>query len=121
MHGTTFGGGALACRVALEFYDILDELMPQMRRVGAYFLDALQQLQKKHAIIQDVRGFGLMIGVEIAFPCRHFVKMGMEQGLLFNVTHDTVLRMLPPYILTEKEVDRAIRGLSKIFKNGKPE
>ncbi|HEY3444046.1 MAG TPA: aspartate aminotransferase family protein [Paludibaculum sp.] len=121
MHGTTFGGGALACRVALEFYDILDELMPQMQRVSAYFFDALRQLQRKHAIIKDVRGFGLMIGVETDFPCRHFVRQGMEQGLLFNVTHDTVLRMLPPYILTEKEVDRAIKGLSKIFKNGKPE
>jgi acetylornithine/N-succinyldiaminopimelate aminotransferase len=121
MHGTTFGGGALACRVALEFYDILDELMPQMRRVSAYFFDALRHMQKKHAVIKDVRGFGLMIGVETAFPCRHFVKQGMEQGLLFNVTHDNVLRMLPPYILTEKEVDRAVKGLKKIFKNARPE
>ncbi|QOY85203.1 aspartate aminotransferase family protein [Paludibaculum fermentans] len=121
MHGTTFGGGALACRVALEFYEILEELLPQMRRVGAYFLDGLRVLQQKHSIVKDVRGFGLMIGVEIDFPCRHFVKQGMELGLLFNVTHDNVVRMLPPYIITEKEVDRALKGLSRIFKHGKPQ
>ncbi len=120
MHGTTFGGGALACRVALEFYEILDELMPQMRRVGAYLLDGLRDLQTKYSIIREVRGFGLMVGVEIDFPCRHFVGQGMAEGLLFNVTHDTVVRMLPPYVITEKEVDRALKGLSKIFKNGKP-
>ncbi|MGC4049654.1 MAG: aspartate aminotransferase family protein [Paludibaculum sp.] len=121
MHGTTFGGGALACRVALEFYEVLEELLPQMRRVSAYFLDGLRGLQQKHSIVKEVRGFGLMIGVEIDFPCKHFVKQGMELGLLFNVTHDNVVRMLPPYIITEKEVDRALKGLSRIFKNGKPQ
>jgi len=121
MHGTTFGGGALACRVALEFYDILEELLPQMRRVSAYFFDGLRDLQKKHAIIREVRGFGFMIGVEIDFTCRHFVQQGMELGLLFNVTHDNVVRMLPPYILTEKEVDKALTGLSRIFRKGKPQ
>jgi acetylornithine/succinyldiaminopimelate/putrescine aminotransferase len=121
MHGTTFGGGALACRVALEFYDILEELLPQMRRVSAYFFEGLRDLQKKHAIVRDVRGFGLMIGVEIDFTCRHFVQQGMELGLLFNVTHDNVVRMLPPYILTEREVDKALAGLSRIFKKGKPQ
>ncbi|MGJ5813189.1 aspartate aminotransferase family protein [Paludibaculum fermentans] len=121
MHGTTFGGGALACRVALEFYDILEELLPQMRRVSGYFFDGLRVLQQKHSIVRDVRGSGLMIGVEIDFQCRHFVKQGMELGMLFNVTHDNVVRMLPPYIITEKEVDRALKGLSRIFKNGKPQ
>lgn len=116
MHGTTFGGGALACRVALEFYDILDELMPQMRRVGAYFFERLKQLQRRYSFIRDVRGFGLMIGVETDFPCKHLVAEGMKEGLLFNVTHDRVIRMLPPYILTEKEVNKAIAGLNRIFR-----
>lgn len=120
MHGTTFGGGALACRVAIEFYDILEELFPQMRRVSAYFFDRLRGLQKRHSFIKEVRGFGLMIGVEIEFPCKHFVTEGFKEGLLFNVTHDTVVRMLPPYIITEKEVDKAIRGLDRVFKRGKP-
>lgn len=116
MHGTTFGGGALACRVALEFYEILEELMPQMRRVGAYFFERLKQLQRRYGFIQDVRGFGLMIGVETDFPCKHLVAEGMKEGLLFNVTHDRVIRMLPPYIITEKEVTKAIAGLNRIFR-----
>lgn len=120
MHGTTFGGGALACRVAIEFYDILEELFPQMRRVGAYFFDGLRALQAKYSIVKDVRGFGLMIGMEIEFPCKHFVQQGMELGLLFNVTHDNVVRMLPPYIVTEKEVDKALKGLARILKKAKP-
>jgi predicted acetylornithine/succinylornithine family transaminase len=120
MHGTTFGGGALACRVALEFYEVLDEILPRMRQVSAQLFDGLNELKRKHPFIKDVRGAGLMIGVETEFPCKHFVQMGMEQGLLFNVTHDTVVRMLPPYILSEKEADRALKGLARIFRKAKP-
>jgi predicted acetylornithine/succinylornithine family transaminase len=116
MHGTTFGGGALACRVALEFYDILEELMPQMKRVGAYFFERLKQMQRRYSFIRDVRGFGLMIGVETDFPCKHLVAEGMKEGMLFNVTHENVIRMLPPYILTEKEVNKAIAGLNRVFR-----
>jgi len=120
MHGTTFGGNTLACRVAIEFFHILDELLPQIRRVGAYFFDGLRQLQTKHSFIKDVRGAGLMIGVELDFVCKHLVQEAMAEGMLINVTHDTVVRMLPPYIITEKEVDKALRGLAKIFKRAKP-
>jgi predicted acetylornithine/succinylornithine family transaminase len=120
MHGTTFGGGALACRVALEFYSILDELLPQIRRVGEYFFAGLRDLQREFSFIREVRGAGLMIGVELDFPCKHLVNAGIEQGLLFNVTHDTVIRMLPPYILTEKEAGRALSGLRKIFRTAGP-
>lgn len=120
MHGTTFGGGALACRVALEFYEILEELLPQMRRVSGHLFSGLRGLQQEFSFIREVRGAGLMIGVELDFPCKHLVQAGMEQGLLFNVTHDTVIRMLPPYILTEKEADRALAGLRKIFRGAKP-
>ena len=65
MHGSTFGGSALACRVALEFFDILDELMPSIERVGAYFRSALEDLGRKHSFVKEVRGRGLMIGVEL--------------------------------------------------------
>jgi predicted acetylornithine/succinylornithine family transaminase len=120
MHGTTFGGGALACRVALEFYAILEELLPQMRRVGEYFFDGLHRLQKRYGFIRDVRGAGLMIGVELDFVCQHLVAEGMKEGLLFNVTHQRVIRMLPAYIITEKEVDRALHALNRIFRHAKP-
>ncbi len=121
MHGSTFGGGALVCRVALEFFDILDELLPSIERVGTYFRMRLRELQHKHSFIKEVRGAGLMIGVELTCPGKQLVTDAMNQGLLINCTHETVLRFLPPYILTEKDVDRAIKVLAKLFKKFKPE
>jgi predicted acetylornithine/succinylornithine family transaminase len=119
MHGTTFGGGPLACRVALEFCDILDELLPAIERVGAYFHVVLNELARKHAVIKEVRGFGLMLGAELHVPGKQMVLDAMAQGLLINCTHDTVLRFLPPYIVTEKEVDRAGKVLGKLLAKAK--
>jgi acetylornithine/N-succinyldiaminopimelate aminotransferase len=111
MHGSTFGGGPLACRAALEFLEILDELLPSIRRVGAYFYEQLQALAAKFKFVREVRGFGLMLGMDLAIPGKQIVLDAMADGLLINCTHDTVLRFLPPYIATEKEVDRALRIL----------
>jgi acetylornithine/succinyldiaminopimelate/putrescine aminotransferase len=119
-HGTTFGGGPLACRIALEFFDILDELLPNIIHVGGYFRMQLMELAKKFSFIQEVRGYGLMIGVEIEFPGKQIVLDAMEQGLLINCTHDKVLRFLPPYILSEQDVDRAVSVLKRVFKKAKP-
>ncbi len=117
MHGSTFGGGALACRAALEFIDIMENgLLEQVGRVGEYFRAGLRDLATKHSFIKEVRGAGLMIGVELDRPGKNYVMRGIEEGLLFNATHETVLRFLPPYILTEKEVDRALRTLGKLFR-----
>jgi acetylornithine/N-succinyldiaminopimelate aminotransferase len=115
MHGSTFGGGPLACRVALEFLDILDELLPSIQRVGGYFHVSLNELARKHGFVKEVRGFGLMLGVELAMPGKQIVLDAMAEGLLINCTHDTVLRFLPPYIATEKEVDQAVKILGKVF------
>jgi predicted acetylornithine/succinylornithine family transaminase len=115
MHGTTFGGGALACRVALEFCDMLDELMPSIQRVGGYFHVELNALARKHACIKEVRGAGLMLGMELHVPGKQVVLDAMAQGLLINCTHDTVLRFLPPYIITEKEVDQAVKIVGRIL------
>jgi predicted acetylornithine/succinylornithine family transaminase len=120
MHGSTYGGGPLACRVALEFFDILDELLPSIASVGVYFRMKLTELMQSFSFIKEVRGQGLMIGVELDFPCKQLVLDGIREGVLFNCTHDTVLRFLPPYIITEQDVDRAIAALSKIFKSAKP-
>jgi len=114
-HGTTFGGGALACRVSLEFLDILDELLPAIQRVGGYFHVTLKELQRKCPLIQEVRGFGLMLGVELTVPGKQLVLDAMAEGLLLNCTHDTVLRFLPPYIVTEKEVDQAVKIVGKLL------
>ncbi len=120
MHGSTYGGGPLACRVALEFFDILEDLLPSINSVGGYFRMRLTELMRDFSFIKEVRGQGLMIGVELNFPCKTLVLDGIREGLLFNCTHDTVLRFLPPYILTEEDVDRAITALRKLFKKAKP-
>ena len=119
MHGTTFGGGPLACRVALEFMDILDELLPSIQRVGGYFHLKLNELGGKHSFVKEVRGFGLMVGMELAIPGKQLVLDGIAEGLLFNCTHDTVLRFLPAYIVTEKQVDEAVKILGKLFAKAK--
>ena len=121
MHGSTYGGGPLACRLALEFFDILDELLPSINAVGGYFRMRLTDLMRSFSFIREVRGQGLMIGVELEFACKQLVLDGIKEGLLFNCTHDTVLRFLPPYILTEQDVDRAIASLGKIFRGAKPQ
>jgi acetylornithine/succinyldiaminopimelate/putrescine aminotransferase len=120
MHGSTFGGNTLACRVALEFFDILDELLPSIVRVGDYFRGRLSELGRRHAFVKEVRGSGLMIGMELTHPCKQLVLDGIKAGLLFNCTHDTVLRFLPAYILTEKDVDRAVSGLKKLLRDFTP-
>ncbi len=120
MHGTTFGGGPLACRIALEFFDILDSLLPNITQTGSYFRMRLTELAKKYSFIKDVRGCGLMIGMELEFSGKQTVLDAMAEGLLINCTHNTVLRALPPYILTEQEVDRAVRVLDKVLKKAKP-
>ncbi|MDQ2898605.1 MAG: aspartate aminotransferase family protein [Acidobacteriota bacterium] len=115
MHGSTFGGSALACRVALEFFDILDELLPSIRRVGDYFRARLREMAGCYPFIREIRGEGLMIGVDLTIPGKQFVETAREAGLLINCTHETVLRFLPPYIVTEKEVDLALEILDSAF------
>ena len=115
MHGSTFGGSALACRVAIEFFEILDELMPSIQRVGDYFRSRLRELARRYSFIREVRGHGLMIGVDMTVPGKQMVLDAQSHGLLINCTHETVLRFLPPYITTEKEVDAAITILDGIF------
>jgi acetylornithine/N-succinyldiaminopimelate aminotransferase len=120
MHGSTYGGGPLACRVALEFFDVLEELLPSIAAVGGYFRMKLTELARRHSFVKEIRGQGLMIGVDLEFSGKQLVLDGMKEGLLFNCTNETVLRFLPPYILTEQDVDRAITALNKLFKSARP-
>jgi acetylornithine/succinyldiaminopimelate/putrescine aminotransferase len=96
--------------------DILDGLLPHIEKMGSYFRAQLHDLQRKFPFIREVRGQGLMIGVELSFPGKQLVLDAIEQGLLINCTHETVLRFLPPYISTEKEIDRAVTILKRVFK-----
>jgi predicted acetylornithine/succinylornithine family transaminase len=116
MHGSTFGGNALAARVSLEFFDILAGLLPHIAAMGEYFRAQLRELATRFDFIEEVRGYGLMIGVQLSIPGREIVNQAMQEGLLMNCTHDTVLRFLPPYIITEAQVDEAVAILDRVFR-----
>lgn len=124
MHGTTFGGGPLACAVAIEFLRILDGMLGHIRKLGDYFRAELETLKNKHAAIREVRGMGLMLGMELdsADAAKAVVARLLQKGILINRTHDTVLRFLPPYIIEKKHVDQVIRELDLAFSanSGKP-
>lgn len=117
MHGSTFGGGPLTCRVALEFLTILekDKLMQNARKTGDYFGKKLNELKKKYSFIREVRGRGLMRSLDLAMPSRPFVQMAMDKGMIINSTHDTVLRFLPPLVVEKKQVDMLCVALDSIF------
>ena len=119
MHGSTFGGGALACRVALEFLDILAEMLPSIYQTGGQFRMQLAELARHFGFIREVRGCGLMLGVDLDLPGKQIVTDAMAEGLLINCTAETVLRFLPPYIITEPEVDRAVKTLAKVLRKVK--
>jgi predicted acetylornithine/succinylornithine family transaminase len=116
-HGTTFGGGPLACRVGLEYLAIVEEerLLENVARVGTYLKQELEGLVTKYAAARETRGRGLIQGLVLEVPARPFVEQGLAEGVLFNVTQDTVLRFLPPFLLQEKHVDKGIRVLKKLL------
>jgi acetylornithine/N-succinyldiaminopimelate aminotransferase len=115
LHGTTFGGGPLACAVAIEFLRQLDRLIPQITKLGKYFTSQLQQLQSDHPSVKEVRGTGLMLALEIdsSETAKAVLSELLAKGILINRTHETVLRFLPPYIIEKKHVDEVVRELDK--------
>jgi len=117
-HGTTFGGGPLACRVALEYLAIVEDekLLENVLRVGGYLQQQLKSLAPRHAAAQEVRGRGLIQGLQLAIPARPLVEQALAEGVLFNSTQDTVLRFLPPFLLQEKHVDKGMRVLKKLLR-----
>jgi acetylornithine/N-succinyldiaminopimelate aminotransferase len=117
MHGTTFGGGPLACAVAIEFLRVLEELLDHVREMGSYFQGQLAALKVRHDCIRDIRGMGLMLAMELdsAETAKAVVSTLLAKRILINRTHETVLRFLPPYIIQEKHVDEVIRALDSAF------
>src|SRR6202142_3169738 len=116
-HGTTFGGGPLACRVALGHFALVEQehLLENVAKVGGYLQQQLQALVGKYAATRETRGRGFMQGLVLDIPARPLVEQGLAEGVLFNVTQDTVLRFLPPFLLEEKHVDKGIRVLKKLL------
>ena len=119
MHGTTFGGGPLACAVAIEFLRVAEKLLPHVRKVGAYFHTQLEGLKGRHACVREVRGKGLMLAMELdsADAAKSVVNQLMKRRILINRTNETVLRFLPPYIIRQKHVDEVIRELDSALRS----
>jgi acetylornithine aminotransferase/acetylornithine/N-succinyldiaminopimelate aminotransferase len=119
MHGTTFGGGPFACAVAIAVIETMrrDSLLDQIRRTGKYFFEQLQALTARHSSVVEVRGKGLMLGMELsnAELAKHVVAKMMERHIIINRTGETVLRFLPPFILERNHIDHAIQALDEIL------
>ncbi len=120
MHGTTFGGGPLACAAAIAVIDEINEakLLDHVQDVGGYFIDRLKALAAQHSSIAEVRGTGLMIGVdmhsaELAGELQE--RMMFERHTLLNRTSETVLRFLPPFLITRAQVDATVAALGELL------
>ena len=119
MHGTTFGGNPLACAVAIAIIDTIKQqkLLDHVRSTGDYFLSALNKLKAKHPAIVDVRGVGLMIGLEVASAdlAKQLHAAMMQRHILLNRTHETVLRFLPSYLITREHIDQTVAALDELL------
>ena len=116
-HGTTFGGNPIASAAASAALEVLVEerLAERAAEMGAYFIKKLKQLKEKYKIIRDVRGIGLMIGVELRFDCRDILLGALERGILILSAGRNVLRFLPPLVIKEKQIDYVISVLDELF------
>jgi acetylornithine/N-succinyldiaminopimelate aminotransferase len=116
-HAATFGGNPLATRVGCVVIDTLlgDGILKNCQEMGAYLMEGLLDLKARYSFIRDVRGIGLIIGVELAFEGKEIVERCLERGFLINCTAGQVLRFLPPLIVTKGEIDRLLTVLDEIF------
>jgi len=117
MHGSTFGGGPLVCAAALEFLTIVEEedLLANVRERGAEIRAGLERLATRFDFIHEVRGEGLIIGVDLAVEGAPFVVEALRQGLLINCTHDHILRLLPPFIISKRDVAEFLRKFETVL------
>lgn len=108
-HGTTYGGNLLACRAALVFLDELSNgLMDRVTAIGAYLERGLRAIAARQPAVRELRGAGVMWGLDLDRPAAPVIDAAMKRKLLINRTSDTVIRLLPPYVITEREIDEAL-------------
>ncbi len=118
-HATTFGGSPLACAAALATFEAIDKekLLNNTVITGSHLFKKLQELKKKHSVIRQIRGMGLMAGIELEIEGRTVYEQCMEKKLLINCTQGNVLRIMPPLVVKIKEIDRAIQVLDEVLTN----
>jgi acetylornithine/N-succinyldiaminopimelate aminotransferase len=117
-HGSTFGGNPLACAAAIASLETLledDIIIQSVERLGGYFLQGLEGLKKKYGFVKDVRGKGLLVGMELDVEGKDIVTACLKDGFLINCTVEKVLRFMPPLIIDEDEIDLLLGALDKIF------
>lgn len=116
-HASTFGGSPVVCRAALAVLEAIEKenLLENAKRMGEYLKKRLQCLQSKYEFIKEIRGRGLMLGMELTIPGDKIVEQCLKKGLLINCTHERILRFLPPMEITRKEIDKAIRILDAVL------
>jgi len=116
-HGSTFGGNPLVCAAAVATLRTIleDNILPHTVETGEFLLDELKALAKNYSFVKDVRGIGLMVGMALSIPAANIVAKGHARGLLLNAVHDTVLRFVPPLIITKRDIKEMIACLNGIF------
>ncbi len=117
LHGSTFGGGPLQCRLALKVLEILERpgFLENVQDVGAYFRRQLEKLRSELPVVREVRGEGLILAAELEVPCKPVVRQALEMGFLMNCTQERVLRFLPPLIIERRHVDELVAALRLIL------
>jgi acetylornithine/N-succinyldiaminopimelate aminotransferase len=118
MHASTFGGSPLVCKAALAVLQAVnkEKLLSKTGKSGEYLFSKLNALKEKYPFIKEVRGLGLMLGVELTKEGKQVVDKCMERGLLINCTHDKVLRLMPALNITKKEIDKAMAILEEALR-----
>jgi acetylornithine/N-succinyldiaminopimelate aminotransferase len=116
-HASTFGGNCLACAAGVAVIEAIEEdkLLENAAELGRYTKDKIEQLKQKHAVIDGVRGIGLMIGIQLTGPGKHIVDECLEKGLRINCTSNTVLRFMPAMIASKSHIDQAIDILDSVL------
>lgn len=112
-HGSTFGGNPFACAVGVAVIDTMEKenILNHVTEIGDYLLNQLKTVLGKHASVIDIRGLGLMLGVELDRPCMDLPTIGLKNKILFNITSNKVIRLLPPLIINQNEADEIVKRL----------
>lgn len=119
LHGSTFGGGPLVCAVALEFLRVLEDekLLQNVRVRGEQIREGLERVKARFDFIREIRGEGLMVGLELTVPGAPYVAEALRQGLVINCTHDFTLRFLPPFTIGDRQVEEFFDKLETVLRD----